>query len=79
MWKNKFQRTGLGNIPNNDISNSSSGSGAGASTGSIDVEDEDYIDHDEGMLTGDNMEHDGLFGLDAKESKDSDDEMMWQV
>ena len=67
----------MGNISNNEISNS--GSGVGASTGSIDVEDEDYIDREEGMLTRENMQHDGLFGLDAKESKDLDDEMMWQV
>ena len=31
------------------------------------------------MLTRVNMQHDGLFGLDAEESEDLDDEMMWQV
>ena len=56
-----------------------SNSGSGAGTGSIDVEDEDYIDFEEDILTRENMQCDGLFGLDAKESKDSDDEMMWQV
>ena len=79
MWKKKCQRRGLDNISNNDISNSSTSVGVGVGTGSIDVEDEDYIDHNEGMLTRENMQHDGLFGLDAKESEDSNDEMMWQV
>ena len=74
LWKKKCQRRGLGNISSNDISNL----GSGASTGSIDVEDENYIDHEEGMLTGENMQC-GLFGLDAEGSEDSDDEMMWQV
>ena len=76
LWKKKCQRRGLGNVSSNDISNS--GSGVGTGTSSIDVEVEDYYedDHDEGMLTGENMQHDGLFGLDAKELEDSDDEMM---
>ena len=65
----------MGNVSNNDISNS----GSGAGTGSIDLEDEDNIDREEGMLTGENMQHDGLFGLDAKELEDLYDEMMWQV
>ena len=38
----------------------------------------DYIDREEGMLTGENKQH-GLFGLDAEGSEDSDDEIMWQV
>ena len=79
LWKKKWKRRGLGKISDNDITNSSSGTSVGAGTSSIDVEDEDYIDHEEGMLTGENMQHDGLFGLDAEESEDSYDEMMWQV
>ena len=75
LWMKKCQRRGLGNISNNDISNS----GSVAGTGSIDVEDEDYINHEEGMLTKENMQCDGLFEFDAEELKDSDDEMMWQV
>ena len=74
LWKKKCQRRGLGNVSSNDINNS----GSGAGIGSIDVEDEDYIDREEGMLTRENMQC-GLFGLDAEGSEDSDDEMMWKV
>ena len=74
LWKKKCQRRGLGNVSSNDISNS----GSGAGTSSIDVEDDDYIDCEEGMLTRENMQH-GLFGLDAKGLEELDDEMMWQV
>ena len=81
LWMKKCQRRGLGNVSNNDINNSGSGVGVGTGTSRIDVKVEDYYedDHDEGMLTLEKMQHDGLFGLDAEESEDSDDEMMWQV
>lgn len=73
LWMKKCQRRGLGNISNNEISDSGSGAGTGSVNGIIDVEVEDYYQDDEGMPTGENMEHDGLFELDAEESEDSDD------
>ena len=64
------------NVSNNEISNS--GSGATTGSGSIDVEADDHYQDDEGMPIGENMEHDGLFELDAKESEESNDEMIWK-
>ena len=77
MWRKKCKIRGFGKISNNEINNSSSGATAG--NDSIDVESEDYYQDDKGMPIGENIEHDGLFKLDAKESEDSNDEMMWQV
>ena len=74
-WRNAKEE--VGNVSKNEISNFDSGATIGS--GSIDVEDEDYYQGDKGVPIGENMEHDGLFELDAKESEDSNDEMMLQV